>query len=137
MRILENTPAPFLPTQKLVWMFLTTKPPKWSKKLRISGEQAPTRGCIWIPWVRIVLRLNVWTLHVFMEGSLDIFERCPDQHNANLFAGFAALSLSAPVSGKETATQRRNRLQLHESADWIIDTHLRELHPLLWLKGAH
>jgi len=28
-------------------------------------------------------------------------------------------------------------LQLHETADWIIDTHLRELHPLLWLKGAH
>jgi len=73
----------------------------------------------------------------FMEGALDIFERCPDQHNANLFAGFAALSLSAPVSGKESATQRRNRLQLHETADWIIDTHLRELHPLLWLKGAH
>ena len=40
---------------------------KMVKKLRISGEQAPTRGCIWIPWVRIVLRLNVWTSHVLWK----------------------------------------------------------------------
>ena len=48
MRILENTPAPFLPTQKLVWMFLTTKPAKMVKKTQDIWGTAPTRGCIWM-----------------------------------------------------------------------------------------
>lgn len=71
-------------------------------------------------------------LNLFMEAMIDILDRCGDQHTANLFAAFTALTLIQPADGRETLTGRRKRLQLSEAADWIIETQLREIHPLIW-----
>ena len=71
-------------------------------------------------------------LNLFMEAMFDILDRCRDQHTANLFTAFTALSLLQASPGHETLTGRRKRLQLNEAADWIIETQLREIHPLLW-----
>lgn len=71
-------------------------------------------------------------LNLFMEAMIDILDRCGDQHTVNLFAAFTALTLIQPASGRETLTGRRKRLQLSEAADWIIETQLREIHPLIW-----
>ena len=59
----------------------------------------------------------------FMEAKLDIFQRCAEQHKANLFADFAELSLSTPVSGRETSTAWLNRLFLHKRLIGLL-THI-------------
>ena len=134
MRILENTRAPFLPTRKLVWMFLTRKPPKWSKNSGYLGN----RGlCVDVFGSAGTDSASFERVDVTRFGRcLGHIRRCPDQHNANLLPVLRHYPCR-PCFRKGKRTQRRNRLQLHETADWIIDTHLRELHPLLWLKGAH
>ena len=71
-------------------------------------------------------------LNLFMEAMIDIQDRCGDQHTANLFAAFTAVTLVQPAPGRESLSGRRKRLQLSEAADWIIETQLREIHPLVW-----
>ncbi len=73
---------------------------------------------------------------LFMEGMIDIFDRRTDQHTANLFTAFLALTLAQPAPGRESNISRRKRLKLHEAADWIVESHLREIHPLLWSDAA-
>ena len=75
---------------------------------------------------------GVLDLNLFMEAVIDILERCSDQHTANLFAAFTAVTLVQPAPGREGFSGRRRRLQLNEAADWIIETQLREIHPLVW-----
>ncbi len=75
---------------------------------------------------------GVLDLNLFMEAVIDILERCSDQHTANLFAAFTAVTLVQPAPGRESFSGRRRRLQLNEAADWIIETQLREIHPLVW-----
>ena len=75
---------------------------------------------------------GVLDLNLFMEAVIDILERCSDQHTANLFAAFTAVTLVQTAPGRESFSGRRRRLQLNEAADWIIETQLREIHPLVW-----
>ena len=73
----------------------------------------------------------------FMEATIDIFERQTDQNTVNMFAALTAVSLSTPLGPRETSSAKRKRLQLHDTADWIVETHLREIHPRLWIEAAH
>ena len=75
---------------------------------------------------------GVLDLNLFMEALIDILDRCGDQHTANLLAAFTAVTLVQPAPGYESLFGRRKRLQLNEAADWIIETQLREIHPLVW-----
>ena len=64
---------------------------------------------------------GVLDLNLFMEAVIDILDRCSDQHTANVFAAFTAVSLVQSAPGHESLSGRRKRLQLNEAADWIID----------------
>ena len=69
----------------------------------------------------------------FLEGLRDILERSEDQHNANLFAAFAAVSIpNAARRCSDNAEAIATLLKIQTAAQWIISDHLHELHPLIW-----
>ena len=69
----------------------------------------------------------------FLEGIRDILERSEDQHNANLFASFAAVSIPkvASLCADDLAASAALE-QIQQAAHWIMSDHLHELHPLIW-----
>lgn len=67
---------------------------------------------------------------LFIEGMRDILGRRPDQHTANLFAAFCAVSMhSARLRG---STHQKQLESLRDAFDWVLTHHLREVHPLVW-----
>lgn len=69
----------------------------------------------------------------FLEGIRDILERSEDQHNANLFASFAAVSIpNAAKSCNDDLAAAASLEQIQTAAQWIMSDHLHELHPLIW-----
>ena len=69
----------------------------------------------------------------FLEGIRDILERSEDQHNANLFASFAAVSIPSVAKKFADDIATASALeQIQKSAQWIMSDHLHELHPLIW-----
>ncbi len=62
----------------------------------------------------------------FCEGLHDILDRHPNQHLINRLAAFTALSLSGPAP--DDSVQGRVR----DAFGWIVQDHLRELHPVIW-----
>ena len=73
----------------------------------------------------------------FRRGLFDILERRPGQEVANLLAGFAALAMApgrAPAG--LSAEARATRALLHSAADPIIEHHMTEIRPEIWLRGA-
>jgi hypothetical protein len=68
----------------------------------------------------------------FLESIRDILERSEDQHNANLFASYAAVSIpkAARVCTDDLAATATLE-QLQKAAQWIMSDHLHELHPLI------
>ncbi|CUH76646.1 hypothetical protein [Tropicibacter naphthalenivorans] len=75
---------------------------------------------------RAVRRLDT---ELFVEGLHEILERHPDQHMANRLASFAGLTLGrTPMEGE--SLQR-----LVDCFGWIVQDHLREMHPMLWAKA--
>ena len=70
----------------------------------------------------------------FIDGLKDILERKRDQHVVNIMAAFCAVAMApenAPAGRLHGAAQR-TRGQLHDCTDWIVRSHLQELHPLIW-----
>lgn len=69
----------------------------------------------------------------FLEGIRDILDRSEDQHNANLFASFAAVSIPNAAhlcaDDLESCTALE---QIQTAAQWIMSDYLHELHPLIW-----
>lgn len=70
---------------------------------------------------------------LFGQAMTDILLRRPDQHSANLLAAFSGV-LMAPA---EQDLQIGNdvvdaRAALRSHLNWILRTHLREVHPLVW-----
>ncbi|MAE88409.1 MAG: hypothetical protein CMI67_02310 [Pelagibaca sp.] len=63
---------------------------------------------------------------LFTEGLHDILTRRPDQHTANLLAAFCGMSLS----GASEPSSARARIS--GCFGWIVEDHLREIHPALW-----
>ncbi|WP_439141186.1 hypothetical protein [Planktotalea sp.] len=69
----------------------------------------------------------------FLEGLRDILERSEDQHNANLFASFAAVSIPKAAQRCTDDLAASAALEsIHTAAQWILSDHLHELHPLIW-----
>jgi len=69
----------------------------------------------------------------FLDGLRDILERSDNQHDANLMAAFAAVSV--PRAAQECTENLRassNLDEIHKSAQWILSDHLHELHPFVW-----
>jgi len=63
---------------------------------------------------------------LFTEGLHDILTRRPDQHTANLLAAFCGMTLS----GASEPSSARARIS--GCFGWIVEDHLREIHPPLW-----
>lgn len=76
---------------------------------------------------------SVVDMPFFLEGIRDILERSDDQHNANLFASYAAVSIPK-VARQCTDDLAANAAleQIQTAAQWIMSDHLHELHPLIW-----
>jgi hypothetical protein len=79
--------------------------------------------------------LHMLEPELFIEGMHHIIERRNDQHTANLFAAFCSITLN-------TARLRKSEYQdqlhaLRDAFDWILKTHLREVHPLVWALAEH
>ncbi|WP_293449584.1 hypothetical protein [Planktotalea sp.] len=77
--------------------------------------------------------VSVLDVPFFLNGIRDILERSQDQHNANLFASYAAVSI--PIAARMctddlAATAALEHVQ--KAAQWIMSDHLHELHPLIW-----
>ncbi|MCA0921100.1 hypothetical protein [Pseudooceanicola nanhaiensis] len=74
---------------------------------------------------------------LFIEGLHDILDQRPDQHTANRFAAFAALTMAPGAApGDISRAARDNRAAIHAAAGWILRHHLRELHPIVWADAA-
>ncbi|MEO0389663.1 MAG: hypothetical protein AAF218_01855 [Pseudomonadota bacterium] len=70
----------------------------------------------------------------FIDGLRDILERTDEQHIVNLLAAYCANTMGTHVDGCDTAALVRT--QIAACADWIVKTHLRELHPMIWAHAA-
>ncbi|MGB7318399.1 MAG: hypothetical protein WBC85_10580 [Planktotalea sp.] len=76
---------------------------------------------------------NTLDMPFFLEGIRDILERSEDQHNANLFASYTAVSIPKVAHLCDDDMQARSALeQIQKAAQWIMSEHLHELHPLVW-----
>lgn len=75
---------------------------------------------------------------LFEQGLRDILARQHSQHLANLMAAFCGLTLS-PSRAPQAMDPRiaENRAALHANFAWILEDHLREIHPLVWAEAAH
>lgn len=74
--------------------------------------------------------LNLLETDMFIEGMHDILERRQDQHTANLFAAFCAVTMHTARLRGSTYTAQIDALR--GAFDWILADHLREVHPLVW-----
>lgn len=70
---------------------------------------------------------------LFIAGMHDILALKRDQSVPNLLAAFCAIVMAAPED-KSTLPEaaEANRKKLNGCLDWILETHLQELHPLVW-----
>ena len=71
----------------------------------------------------------------FERGMRDILAERPDQHSANQFAAWCAVSLSDRRF--HNVAQKAKVQALARAFDWILEDHLREIHPMLWGMAAH
>lgn len=67
---------------------------------------------------------------LFIEGMRDILNRRSDQHTANLFAAFCSITLHSRKLRNSPHQDQLNALR--QAFDWILQNHLREVHPLVW-----
>lgn len=71
----------------------------------------------------------------FLDGLRDILTRRRDQHVANQWAAFCAVTILQPrYDASPIATAVR---QVRSALDWILRDHLTEVHPLVWGIAAH
>ena len=70
----------------------------------------------------------------FTEGLRDILQIKRDQHVTNTLAAFCAITMAPDRDRKRPRPDHveATRATLHECLDWILTTHLQELHPLVW-----
>ncbi|MEM9639055.1 MAG: hypothetical protein AAGA94_15500, partial [Pseudomonadota bacterium] len=73
-------------------------------------------------------------LDFFIEGLHDILDRKPHQYTVNLLAAYCANTIGSNFTGFDPADQIRS--QIAACADWIVRTHMTELHPLIWAHAA-
>ncbi len=73
-------------------------------------------------------------LPFFIEGLHDILARAPHQHTVNLLAAYCAKTIGIAPSTHDAAGHVRSSIA--NCADWIIRSHLKELHPMIWAHAA-
>jgi len=118
--------------------------PRWFgdyDQLELEARRSAARtGDIWgaggYTWVHLdaltvdpgaFLRLDV---PFFVDGMRDILTHRPDEHVANLWAAFCAVTLAQPrYDAAPIAPAVR---QVRSALDWILRDHLTEVHPLVW-----
>ena len=70
----------------------------------------------------------------FLDGLQDILCADPSQEMINLLAAYCAVSL--PKGEGISASADRHRLEISKAARWLVRSHLRELHPLIWAHAS-
>ncbi|PIE13042.1 MAG: hypothetical protein CSA70_07195 [Rhodobacterales bacterium] len=73
----------------------------------------------------------------FTDGMRDILAARPDQHIANLFAAYAAITMGpdrTPLNAPDML--RATRATIHDCLDWVLGEYLHELHPLVWAEAS-
>ena len=69
----------------------------------------------------------------FINGLHDILARKRDQYLTNLLAAFCAIAMAPPAGNQKLpAAAENSRAGLQGCLDWILASHLQELHPLVW-----
>ncbi|MEP4038099.1 hypothetical protein [Pseudophaeobacter sp.] len=66
----------------------------------------------------------------FLDGLQDILCTDPSQEMINLLAAYCAVTL--PNTLGSSAAANLNRIEISKAARWLVRSHLRELHPLIW-----
>jgi len=70
----------------------------------------------------------------FIDGLRDILRARPDQAMVNLLTAYCAVALRHGLGHNLEADLPR--MQIAESANWLIRDHLTELHPMIWAHAA-
>ena len=73
---------------------------------------------------------------LFLTSLLDVMERRTDQHAANHYAAFLTLTLADAPHRNDSRASQKKRHKISEAADYVIDEHMREIHPLTWYDTA-
>ena len=74
----------------------------------------------------------------FADGMRDILERRKNQHVANLLAAYCAAALKGTASKPaQAAINPATTTALRDLFEWVLATHLQELHPLIWTEALH
>ena len=74
--------------------------------------------------------LDLMDPDLFIEGMHHILQRRDDQHTANLFAAFCAVTMH---NARLRSSEHQPQIDaLRAAFDWILNEHLREVHPLVW-----
>ncbi|MFP7673509.1 hypothetical protein ACG74X_09155 [Marivita sp. S0852] len=63
---------------------------------------------------------------LFCQGIRDILDRQNDQHSVNVFAAFTGSALEPDGVNQDA------RAKISGCFDWIVQDHLREIHPRVW-----
>ncbi len=66
----------------------------------------------------------------FLDGLQDILCTDPSQEMINLLAAYCAVTLPNALGDSSAANLNRN--EISKAARWLVRSHLRELHPLIW-----
>ena len=102
---------------------------------RISGLCYDVWGAGGYAWVYIgalereVRALRRMDVELFVEGLHEILARHPTQHMANRLAAFAGMTI---VRGD---MPRQDADRLVDCFGWIVQDHMRELHPVIWAEA--
>lgn len=73
----------------------------------------------------------------FIAGLKDIASRKTDQHSANLLAAYCGLTMGEAAAEGEPLAIRRKRTKIVAAANWVIEHHLGEVHPVIWAEAAN
>lgn len=76
--------------------------------------------------IRALMRMDI---ELFVEGLHELLARHPDQHMANRLAAFAGLTIV------RADMARGDFDRLSDCFGWIVQDHLRELHPMVWAEA--
>ncbi|WP_139246427.1 hypothetical protein [Thalassovita taeanensis] len=103
----------------------------------LTGDVWDAGGYVWMYLDALAAdpqALDMLDTDFFVEGLRDILTRRTDQHTVNMLAAFCSVTLSQP---RFRQAQYRTKLaQITAAFDWILQDHLREIHPLLWGMAA-
>lgn len=110
-----------------------------SEARRITAHTSEVWGAGGYVWVHLdalardpaaMVRLDA---DLFVDGLRDIVACKRDQHVINQLAAFCGIVMAAQ-SGKARppAPVEATRRRIHACLEWLLESHMQELHPLIW-----